>query len=509
MNSREKTFLLGGLGAGILIAVLGVGAFAWHDREHGAVAPTSALTATSESTPASDPTPSLQLTQDEISAAGVQLATVTTAKLTTDVDSFGRVEMPESQLSTISARVGGRIDRLDLQYTGESIRRGQPVASIYSPDAASSVEEYLLAMRSREQLANATKEAQRETDDLVAASRRRLELWDISQKQAEAALDKGDVHITLYSPTSGVVVERKVARGQYVNAGDTLFTVADLSTIWVKADVYESQMPMIHPGQPVEITSEALPNKTLHGRVELIEPQANPQTRTVPVHVHLSNPGMRLVPGMFVRALFASSSPKQSVVVPQSAVINTGTRSLVYVAHDNGAFEARDVELGALAGDLYPVISGLKPGEKVVTNGNFLIDSQTRLSNGMTGLFGGSKQFGSTPPANAPAATSTRLTLSVDPTTPTGGSDARFHATLTGNDGKPITGATVTVTVVMPAMPSMSMPEMRNSFPLAASSDGSYSGKGTIPMAGSWNVTVDAIRNGQTVATYRTRLSAK
>lgn len=510
MNSREKTFLLGGLGLGILVAVIGVGAFVWHDHEHSQASATVTTTAAAPpaGSVAANSTPSLQLSPEEVSAAGIQVATVTTARLSTDVDAFGRVEMPESQLSTISARVGGRIDELYLQYTGESIRRGQPVAAIYSPDAASSLEEYFLAKQSRQQLAGGTKEAQQQADELVSASRRRLELWGISAPPESS--HHPDVHITMYSPTSGVVVERKVARGQYVNSGDTLFTVADLSTIWVKADVYESQMPMIRPGQEVEITSEALPNRTLHGRVELIEPQANSQTRTVPVHVHLANPGMKLVPGMFVRTLFISKAPAETVVIPRSAVLDTGTRTLVYVAGDSGTFEARDVELGAASGDQYPVLKGLKPGEKVVVNGNFMIDSQTRLSGGMTGMFGGSKEFQKQGTGNGAAASANgaKLSLMVDPEPPKGASDAMFHVTLTGSDGKPIPDATVTVTLVMPAMPSMSMPEMRNSFTVPWSG-GMYMGKGNIPMAGSWNVTVEASRNGQPITTYRTRLNAR
>jgi Cu(I)/Ag(I) efflux system membrane fusion protein len=143
------------------------------------------------------------------------------------------------------------------------------------------------------------------------------------------------------------VVDRKVTQGQYVNAGDTLFTVADLSQVWIKADVYEDQLPQIRSGQEVDITSEALPNRTLHGHVDFIEPQANPQTRTVPVHVHVANPGMRLLPGMFINATFISRASTESIVVPRSAVLDTGTRKIVYLARPNGIFEAREVAIGA------------------------------------------------------------------------------------------------------------------------------------------------------------------
>ena len=196
-----------------------------------------------------------------------------------------------------------------------------------------------------------------------------MELWGISAKQIDSAgtnrAQAAVPTITMYSTAEGSVVERKVTRGQYVNAGDTLFTVADLSTVWVKADVYESQLAEVKAGQAVEITSEALPNKTIHGQVELIEPTANPQTRTVPVHVHVANPGMRLRPGMFVRTKFVSPGERDTLLVPRSAVLETGTRKLVYVAKADGVFESREVEVGAPSEDAYPVLRGVQEGEKV------------------------------------------------------------------------------------------------------------------------------------------------
>jgi RND family efflux transporter MFP subunit len=147
-----------------------------------------------------------------------------------------------------------------------------------------------------------------------------------------------------------------VTQGQYVNAGDTLFTVADLNQVWIKADVYEEQLPQIRQGQEVEITAESLPNRTLHGHVDFIEPAANPQTRTVPVHVHVANPQMRLLPGMFVNATFVSRAAEPSIVVPRSAVLDTGTRKIVYLARPNGVFEAREVQVGAATEDLVPGI---------------------------------------------------------------------------------------------------------------------------------------------------------
>jgi RND family efflux transporter MFP subunit len=461
----------------------------------------------------------VQLDPDEINAAGVQLETVSSVRLKTTIDSVGRVEQPEAQLATVPARVGGRIDKLYVQFTGESVRRGQAVAEIYSPELVASAEEYRLALQNRDRMRGSSqKDAVEGSNDLVAASRRRLELWGVSEKQIDAAgAGTSGLHITIYAPAGGSVVERKVTSGQYVNAGDPLFTVADLSTVWVKADVYEFQVTQIRPGQTVEITSEALPDKVLHGRVDFIEPEANPQTRTIPVHVHVPNPAMRLRPGMFVRAKFVSPSERETLVVPRSAVLDTGTRKLVYIAKSDGVFEAREIQAGAPSEELYPVLAGLKAGEQVVTNGNFLIDSQTRLTGGMTGMFGGSKEYGNEKsPAGTPLTTTepkseqntAKISFAVEPSPPKGAADNMFHVSLLDANGKPIADAEVTVTLLMPAMPAMGMGEMRNSFKLPFV-QGMYMGKGNVGMAGSWNVSVEAKRNGQIIATYRTRFNAE
>src|SRR5581483_3629037 len=315
------------------------------------------------------------------------------------------------------------------------------------------------------------------------------------------------------APSGGSVVERKVTRGQYVNAGDPLFTVADLSTVWVKADVYEFQLPQIRPGQVVNVTSDALPDKVLHGRVDFIEPEANAQTRTIPIHVHVPNPGMRLRPGMYIRAKFISAGERDAVVVPRSAVLDTGTRKLVYVAKGNGVFEAREIQTSAPSEERYPVLAGLKVGEEVVTNGNFLIDSQTRLTGGMTGLFGGSKEYTN---QNAPVSDrgqssgkpEAKITFAVEPNPPKGAAENTFHVSVVDENGKEVPDAEVIVTFIMPAMPAMGMPEMRNSFKLSYA-QGMYMGKGNVAAAGSWNVLVEAKRNAQVIATYRTRLNAE
>jgi RND family efflux transporter MFP subunit len=525
MNTREKKFIAIGAGAGILATALAVALIM--DRGHiyaaekmTTPAATHPLAAAPE--PAVDegtqPGTTLSLTPAEITAAGVQVAEVRTAALKTDIDSFGRVEQPEAQLAAVSARIGGRVDKLYVQYTGENVRRGQAVADVYSPEVATAIADYRLAQENSNRLRQSDDpNARTQAEALVSASQRKLELWGISDKQIQAPETGGVPHVTLYASASGSVVDRKVTQGQYVNAGDTLLTVADLSEVWIKADVYEDQLPQIRRGQEVEITAEALPNRTLHGHVDFIEPQANPQTRTVPVHVHVANPGMRLLPGMFVSASFVSQAPTESIVVPRSAVLDTGTRKIVYVARPNGVFEAREVAVGTPSDDLYPVNSGLSRGDKVVLSGNFLIDSQAHLSSGMSGMYGGSKEFAANSPAPASASggsaavvPAAKLDLHADNNPLKAGEDNVIHTTLIGEDGNPIADAHVTFTLVMPAMPSMGMPEMKSSVDLPwSAAQHSYTGKIQPGMSGSWNVTVEARKNGAVIATLHTHLSAK
>jgi RND family efflux transporter MFP subunit len=520
MTAKEKKLIALGAGAGIVVTALAVALMMGRERTYAAEsAPPPmheahpAAAARPDSDPGTQPGATLELTPAEITAAGVQVAEVRTAALKTDIDSFGRVEQPEAQLAAVSARIGGRVDKLYVQYTGESVRRGQPVADVYSPEVATAIEDYRLAQENRGRLSQSDDANVRtQADALVTASQRKLELWGVTEKQIDAPETGGVPHTTLYASASGSVVERKVTQGQYVNAGDTLFTVADLSEVWIKADVYEDQLPQIRRGQEVEITSEAVPNRTLHGHVDFIEPQANPQTRTVPVHVHVANPGMRLLPGMFVNASFVSAAPTQSIVVPRSAVLDTGTRKIVYVAHPHGVFEAREVTVGAPSDDLFPVTSGLKLGDKVVLSGNFLIDSQAHLSSGMSGMYGGSKEFAanSTTAGSTPDATLVKLDLRSDNTPLKVGEDNAFHVTLTGADGKPIPDAQVKIMLTMPAMPAMGMAEMKNSYDLPwSANEHAYTGKGQAGMSGTFNVTVEASKAGAVIATFHTHLSAK
>lgn len=536
MTRNEKKILGTGLALGLVLAFGAFGALRlWHP-ERIAAQPQEIPAPQYETAPEPTTSPrtkpeaekadasasdiqltNIQLTQKERSDIGVETVEVRRRNLERALIAVAKVDEPETQLASISARIGGRIDKLYLDFTGQQVRRGQTIASLYSPEVFSAAEEYRLSLENRKRLGTGAEPlAVSGAEDLVTASRRRLELWGLTAQQldeiASSSSAKPQIELPIYSTVGGIVTERKVTQGQYVNAGEVLFTVTDLSTIWVKADVYQPDLPSVHTGQSVEITSDSLPGSTLHGRVGFLDTSINPQTRTASARIQIPNPNLRLRPGMFVQVKFAAPAGRDMLAIPRSAVLDTGTRQIVYVAKSNGEFEGRQVQLGAPGNDYYPVLAGLKEGERIVSQGSFLIDSQTRITAGMTGLYGGAKEFdhgqSGQGQAQAPAVPQIKLSFRSDPETPRGNSNATLHVTVLDASGKPLTDVQVKVTLVMPAMPAMGMGEKRAATDLAwKGSD--YVGTIKVPTAGSWNVEVNASRGGQLLGSYHARLNAQ
>jgi Cu(I)/Ag(I) efflux system membrane fusion protein len=529
MTQHEKKFLVTGLTLGLMLALVAYAAIRlWHPDRSAAqsqeapilkyeATPDQSISQTTEHEPAQagGSVSSIQLDQKEQTDIGVQTVEVRRRNLQRALMAVAKVDEPETQLASISARIGGRIDKLYLDFTGQQVHRGQTIASLYSPEVFSAAEEYRLSLENRKRLGTGAEPlAVSGAEDLVNASRRRLELWGLTTQQLDeiASSAKPQIELPIYSTVSGIVTERKVTQGQYVNAGEVLFTITDLSTIWVKADVYPPDLPSVRTGQSVEITSDSLPGTTLHGRVGFLDTSINPQTRTASARIEVPNPSMRLLPGMFVQVKFAAAAGHDVLAIPRSAVLDTGMRKFVYVAKGNGEFEGRQVQLGPAGTDYYPVLAGLKEGERIVSQGSFLIDSQTRITGGMTGMFGGSKEFdhgqADQGQAQTPAVPQIKFTFRSDPETPRGNSDATLHVTVLDASGKPVTDAQVKVALIMPAMPAMGMGEMRAATALIwKGSD--YAGTIKVPTAGSWNVEVNASRNGQLLGSYHARLNAQ
>jgi Cu(I)/Ag(I) efflux system membrane fusion protein len=516
MIRSEKRALITGIVLGLLIAAAFYAIHQFRSRALETITTTQTTSADSDTPspalPPEEPRPdTLQLSDEEQKSIGVETVEIQRRAIRREITSSGKVAEPETGIGVISARIAGRIDKLLLNVTGETVTRGQAVALIYSPDIVTAAEEYKLALENRQRL-SASKESQAvsEADALVQASQRKLELWGLTPQQIDeiSAPSEAALQLTVYSSIAGVVTKRNVTEGQYVKEGDILYSVTDLSTVWIQADIFEADIPMIRSGQTATITAPALANKTVQGTVSFLQPAVDPQTRTMTARIQVSNPQMRLRPGMFVQVSFQSVVGAGVLAVPKSAVLDTGKEKVVYVAKGDGVFEKRSIDAETSGDEFYTATRGVRAGERVVTHGNFLIDSQTRLTGTIAGMFGGSKGFNSDARASEPGRSDYSIKLRLDPEVAQGGSEETFHVLVTGEGGKPVTDARVQVQLLMPAMPSMGMGEMRSVVDVVWKGS-EYVGKGVIQTAGPWNVTVQARRNEQLLAIYRTRLDAK
>jgi Cu(I)/Ag(I) efflux system membrane fusion protein len=344
--------------------------------------------------------------------ANVATTEAKTMPLNKEINAVGIVQYDQARQAKVTAWVAGRIDKLHVNSVGSYVSKGRPVAEIYSPDLVSAQQEYLLALKSREQFKNSPIQAIAQGGEgLVASARQRLKLMGVRDEQV-AGLEKAgqpNIRLSIYTPLSGVVIEKVVQEGQYVNVGDTLFNIADLSRVWVEVEVYENEFPNIKMGQTVDLVSQSYPGTTFRGRVAFIYPFLDPKTRTVKARVELPNPGLKLKPDMFVNASIKVPLGS-SMVVPASAVMDTGQRQVVWVEMKPGMFEPRDVKVGSRVGDNIQILSGLKAGEKVASSGGYLIDSEAQLKGGGGGhdAMPGMKmdeKGGKTPAAPAPPAT--------------------------------------------------------------------------------------------------------
>lgn len=302
------------------------------------------------------------------------------------VTAAGQVSYDETRLSHVSAWIDGRIDRLYVNSAGATIRKGQALGTIYSPDVVSTMHEYLIARDAyQRERGSAIADVVEGARSLVDASRERLRLWGVTPEQIAHVerTHSPELSLALIAPASGTVIKKLVEPGQYVKTGDPLYDIADLSKVWVEANVYEPQMGRLRMGQQVEVTSPSYPGTSFVGRVSFIYPYLDPQTRTVRVRTELGNPQGRLKPDMYVMAsIHVPSGSRAPLAVPASAVIDTGRRTIVYVEVSQGVFRPREVELGVRSGGYYPIVSGLGPGDRVATSGGFLLDADSQIRAG-------------------------------------------------------------------------------------------------------------------------------
>ncbi len=324
---------------------------------------------------------------------GVRTAPVETRDLSRRVRAVGRVTWDERRVAHVHTKVQGWIEKLHVDFMGQKVERGQPLLEIYSPELVATQEELLLAARYHD----ATSESPFEDvvtggRSLLEATRRRLELWDISKRDIDRLLETGKAKrtLTLHAPTSGVVTELAVRSGMEVAPNTNLYTIADLSTVWVTADVYEFELPWVEVGQSGRVELASLPGVAFQGPVTYVAPFLDAETRTAEVRLELPNPEGRLKPEMFGNVTIQASPHPAATAIPSEAVIRSGTRSLAVVALGEGRFEPREIEPGLDTGAGWTEVRrGLEPGERVVVSSQFLIDSESKLQEAIQKLLAG------------------------------------------------------------------------------------------------------------------------
>jgi len=350
----------------------------------------------------------IRIGTEKIQKLGVRTEAASMRLLGRTVRAAGRIEPDERRMYAISPKFEGYVERLHVSVTGQPVAKGQPLFEVYSPELVSAQREYAIAVQGMQAMKDAGPDAQASMKQLAESSLVRLRNWDFSPEQVAALVKTGQASrtITFRSPVSGLITEKKAIQGMRFMPGDALYQVTDLSSVWVVADVFEQDIGLVKPGAMAKVTINAYPNQVFEGRIIYVYPTMKAETRTVAVRVELANPRQLLKPAMFAQVELPVGGKAPVLTVPDSAVIDSGTRRIVLVQAQEGRFEPREVELGARGENYVEVVKGMRDGEQVVVAANFLIDAESNLKAAVGGL-GGHAGHGSAPKGAEGAASGT------------------------------------------------------------------------------------------------------
>jgi multidrug efflux pump subunit AcrA (membrane-fusion protein) len=447
----------------------------------------------------------VQLSPQRLQEVGVTTAVVELRSVNDDLSVPGNVDIDEEKLSYVQTRFPGWIQDVFANATYQYVRKGQHLFTVYSPDLVSSEQEYLLARQNQNAFAqDMDGMAAHESGWLLKAAEERLLQFGVPAQTIADLKQSGKVerNIVIDSPASGYITEREALPNAYVQPETKLYTIADLSTVWVYANVFQNDVGRLRPGDAAQVTVDAYPGRHFNGRIDQILPEVDPATRTVRVRLVFRNPGVVLKPGMFVNVAISVPLGPQ-LVIPASAVLQGGTRAIAFIDHGNGSLEPRTIEVGTQLNDSVIVLCGLKAGEKVVSSANFLVDSEAQLQ----AAVGAYAPLAPQPAAGAAPVHQMQIDLSTQPSPPRKGVNM-VRIKLTGADGKPASGLQVTATFFMPAMPAMGMAAEHAAATLSDKGNGLYEGSLQLSAGGTWQVSITVQRGGQTVATKQLSLSA-
>src|SRR6266850_1519607 len=437
---------------------------------------------------------------------GVKSAPAEMKSLVKEIRTVGRVAYDETKITHIHTKVSGFIEEVFADYVGKPVKTGEPLFTIYSPDLVATQQEYLLALKSNAVLKDsAFPWVSGGSSNLLEAARQRLLLWDIGPAEIEALEKRGEVKrdLNIYSPVTGVVMDRQAYHhGRYVTPEMDLYTIVDLSSVWVLGQVYEADLPFLKPGQmaQIELPYGSDLNRQ-QGRIAFISPTLDPKTRAVEVRVEFSNPDLALKRDMFLNFKLAVPLGRQ-LTIPADAVLDTGTMQYVFVDKGQGYFEPRMVKTGARTEDVVAIDSGLKAGEQVVTSANFILDSESRLKGVFASMGEPTRVAIGAPP---PGAQNIQVEI-LEPKTAKAGSNT-IRILVKDSSGKPIEDADVQIGLFMPQMGNM--PPMSSDAMLKHEGGGVYSGTIQFLMAWTWETTVTVKKNGQVIGSAKTTITAR
>jgi len=346
----------------------------------------------------------IMLSPEQEQALGVTFATVQRMSLTRSIRTVGQIEVAEPRVVEVTPKIDGYVEVLFADATGESVRQGEPLLTIYSPALVAAQEELLTALRLVDRIEPKAGEAWQNAQTMLEAARRRLEYWDIPADQVRHVEETGEISkaLPLAAPASGVVLEKDVIEGQRVMSGDRLYRIADLSEVWVEGDVFEQDLQFVRVGSQAHIEVSAYPGHHLMGRVNFVYPTMDEGSRTTRVRITVRNTDMRLKPGMFATLFFDATIGDDVLAVPLEAVIVTGERDIVFVHHDDGSYMPHEVILGARTHDHVQILSGVLEGQTIVASANFLVDAESQVGGtggSMAGMDHGDGSPGGEPPA--------------------------------------------------------------------------------------------------------------
>jgi len=448
----------------------------------------------------------VQISPQRLQSIGVKTGKVERKLVADEIRTTGSVAVDERRLAYVQVRFSGYIQKVFADATYQYVRKGQPLFTIYSPDLVATEREYLVAKHNQQVVAQSTVPGVASSAaSLLDAAAERLKQWGVPQKEIARLESTGQVQqeLEVGSPVSGYITERNALPSVAVQPEMRLYTIADLSTVWVQAQVFQNDLALIKVGAPATLTVNTYAARTFTGRVDFVYPQVDMETRTAKVRVVFSNSGLQLKPGMFVNVSLKVPMGNQ-LVIPATGVLQSGTRAIVFVERSDGYIEPREVQLGSRVGDDFIVLKGLKAGQQIVTSANFLIDSESQLQAALGSFVPPPPGAGTASVSNAPQG---NVELSSDPTPPHKGSNV-FRVKLTDASGASISGAEISVTFFMPAMPAMGMAAMRMPLTLGDKGNDLYEGSGQLDSGGTWQVTILAKKNGQLVATKQLSVNA-